>query len=207
MYGVVEGERSKRGFAAMALCLRAALRSIEQTARALAAAEACGVVHGTSSRRISCWNRIQAAVRRLFKVIDYGIAKILNPKQNAASSKLEPDSLDPGLSPARAVRSFRTDEIDTRSDIYSLGATFWYLLSGRVHLLGARSETLRQTGRGTPARAMKKLTPGACGSRCCSRCWLSIQRSAANCAGTLSVITAVTQNSARKHARAGSDRS
>ena len=61
-----------------------------------------------------------------------------------------PNKLKPGFIGTPAFASpeqFAPSEqmkIDTRSDIYSLGVTFWYLLSGRVPFVGRTLEEIRR---------------------------------------------------------------
>src|SRR5437667_11960937 len=80
----------------------------------------------------------------IVKVIDYGVAKTLAP-----DSKLSAEQTQTGFigtpafaSPEQFAQSGET-RIDTRCDIYSLGVTFWYLLSGRVPFLGRTLEEVR----------------------------------------------------------------
>src|SRR5260370_11929089 len=60
--------------------LAQALEAIEQTARALAAAEACGVVHRDIKPSNIMLESEPGGCTPIVKVIDYGIAKILNPE-------------------------------------------------------------------------------------------------------------------------------
>src|SRR5437588_11673403 len=126
------------------LPLALALEIIEQAARALAAAEKCGVVH----RDIKPYNIMlesDPSGALIVKVIDYGIAKILNPDAEHGADKTRPGFIEtPAFaSPERFAPSGQS-KIDTRSDIYSLGATFWYLLSGRVPFVGRTLEEIRE---------------------------------------------------------------
>jgi len=136
-----------------------------QVSSALAAAEKQGLVH----RDLKPANLMFVAaapnandsspgkaekVDAVVKVIDFGVAKALAEK---------PDEM--GLThggfvgtPAFASPEQFTDaQVDVRSDIYSLGATLWYLLTGNRPFQGATIEQIRasQQSRVLPIEQLK----------------------------------------------------
>jgi serine/threonine protein kinase/Tfp pilus assembly protein PilF len=134
---LVEGETLEakvRREAPMPLAL--ALEVIEQVARALAAAEACGVVH-RDIKPSNIMLESDAAGAPVVKVIDYGIAKILDPEAEGGAEQTQAGFIGtPAFASPEQFVCVGHTTIDTRADIYSLGATFWYLLSGRVPFVG-----------------------------------------------------------------------
>lgn len=119
-----------------------ALEILEQVARALAAAEACGVVHRDikpSNIMLEC----DPGGTPIVKVIDYGVAKMLAP--DALPGEFQTQSGFIGTPAFASPEQFSEGEtrIDTRSDIYSLGVTFWYLLCGRAPFVGRTLEEVR----------------------------------------------------------------
>src|SRR5689334_18795177 len=119
-----------------------ALEVIEQAARALAAAEKCGVVHRDIKPSNIMLESDPGGGAPIVKVIDYGIAKILDPGAERGAEKTQPGFIGtPAFASPEQFAPSEQMKIDTRSDIYSLGATFWYLLSGRVPFVGG---TLRE---------------------------------------------------------------
>src|SRR6266568_4753092 len=124
--------------------LAQALEVIEQTARALAAAEACGVVHRDIKPSNIMLESDPGGCAPIVKVIDYGIAKILNPEAERGAEKTQPGFIGtPAFASPEQFAPSEQTKIDTRSDIYSLGATFWYLLSGRVPFVGRTLNDIR----------------------------------------------------------------
>jgi parallel beta-helix repeat protein len=117
-----------------------ALRVVLQVAQALEAAQARALIH----RDIKPGN-IMAVANRAgsldVKLIDFGLAK------GAASETLDAARItrtqDFVGSPAFASpEQCETKKLDIRSDIYSLGVTLWYLLSGKRPFSGSVGEVM-----------------------------------------------------------------
>jgi serine/threonine protein kinase/Tfp pilus assembly protein PilF len=118
--------------------LALALELIEQTARALAAAEKCGVVH-RDIKPSNIMLESDPGGALIVKVIDYGIAKILDPEAEPGAEQTQTGFIGtPAFASPEQFAPSEQTKIDTRSDIYSLGATFWYLLTGRVPFVGRK---------------------------------------------------------------------
>jgi len=123
--------------------LAMALEVIEQATRALAAAEAGGVVH----RDIKPSNLMlesDASEALIVKVIDYGVAKIMAAQSEPGAEQTQAGFLGtPAFASPEQFAGAGQVPIDTRSDIYALGVTFWYLLTGRTPFVGRTMEEIR----------------------------------------------------------------
>src|SRR5712671_444852 len=120
--------------------LALALEVIEQTARALAAAEACGVVH-RDIKPSNIMLESDASGTLVVKVIDYGVAKVLSPQAGAVAEQTQAGFIGtPAFASPEQFAENGKSRIDTRSDIYSLGVTLWFLLCGRTPFVGRTLE-------------------------------------------------------------------
>src|SRR6476661_2397043 len=123
--------------------LASALEVIEQAARALAAAEACGLVH-RDIKPSNIMMEADASGALVVKVIDYGIAKVLASEAEGGAEQTQTGFIGtPAFASPEQFASSGQTRVDTRSDIYSLGVTFWYLLSGRVPFVGRTLSDIR----------------------------------------------------------------
>jgi serine/threonine protein kinase/Tfp pilus assembly protein PilF len=123
--------------------LSLALEITEQAARALAAAEACGVVH-RDIKPSNIMLESDASGALVVKVIDYGVAKVLAPQAGAAAEQTQAGFIGtPAFASPEQFAENGKSRIDTRSDIYSLGVTLWFLLCGRTPFVGRTLEEIR----------------------------------------------------------------
>jgi len=117
-----------------------ALEVIEQTARGLAAGEARGVIH----RDLKPSNLMIESDRSgqpMVKIIDYGVAKVM---ASDATIQTQAEFIGtPAFASPEQFDEAGQQQIDTRSDIYALGITFWYLLTGRTPFASRSIEEIR----------------------------------------------------------------
>src|SRR5438034_1362802 len=125
------------------LPLAVALKIIEQATLALAAAEVCGVVHrDIKPSNLMLQSDASEALR--VKVIDYGVAKVMGPQAEPGAEQTQAGFIGtPAFASPEQFAGAGQLPIDTRSDIYSLGVTLWYLLSGRTPFVGRTMEEIR----------------------------------------------------------------
>jgi len=123
--------------------LASALEVIEQAARALAVAEACGVVH-RDIKPSNIMLESDASGVVTVKLIDYGVAKVMGPQPEPGIEQTQAGFIGtPAFASPEQFAGAGQLPIDTRSDIYSLGVTFWYLLTGRTPFVGRTMEQIR----------------------------------------------------------------
>ena len=123
--------------------LAVALDVIEQAARALAAAEACGVVH-RDIKPSNVMLESDPSGTPTVKLIDYGVAKVMGPQTQSGAEQTHAGFIGtPAFASPEQFAGAGQLPVDTRSDIYSLGVTLWYLLTGRTPFVGRTMEEIR----------------------------------------------------------------
>src|SRR5229473_8224510 len=124
--------------------LAVALDVTEQAARALAAAGACGVVHrDIKPSNVMLESDPSGALR--VKLIDYGVAKVMGPQTQSGAEQTHAGFIGtPAFASPEQFAGAGQLPVDTRSDIYSLGVTLWYLLTGRTPFVGRSMEEIRK---------------------------------------------------------------
>jgi serine/threonine protein kinase len=127
------------------LPVSATLEVAEQIARALAAAEKHGLVHRDlkPSNIMVVSGEPDTPDRLAVKVIDFGLAKPVVATLAASDQPQPRFSGTPGFASPEQLTTGGTSP-DARSDIYSLGATLWYLLSGKPPFAGRTRSELRE---------------------------------------------------------------
>ncbi|HEV7402303.1 MAG TPA: protein kinase, partial [Chthoniobacteraceae bacterium] len=126
-----------------------ALQICLQVARALAAAEQFGLVH----RDIKPSNLmlVREDDELCAKVIDFGLAQCQLGEDEEGSSFSTTTSGFVGTPNYASPEQLEEKEIDHRSDIYSLGATLWYMLAGVPPFSGSVARVVSQHLSAEPA--------------------------------------------------------
>lgn len=123
------------------LDVRSTIAIARQVVSALGAAERCGVIHRDLKPGNIMLVRPEDESQPLqVKVIDFGLAKVVG-------EVADPMTLTQGGfvgTPAFASpEQFAHEPLDVRSDIYSLGATLWFALTGKTPFAGRDVEEIR----------------------------------------------------------------
>jgi serine/threonine protein kinase len=147
---LIEGETlEERVRRAGPLDVRTTIKIAQQVASALAAAEKRGLIHrDLKPANLMLINPDDAEERGTpdciiptIKIIDFGLAKALN-------APVDPMRLTYGGfigTPAFASpEQFRNAALDVRADIYSLGATLWFALTGKTPFGGHSVEDIHR---------------------------------------------------------------
>jgi len=147
------------------LSIDGALEIVTQVAHALAAAEMQGLVHRDLKPSNIMLVAAQQPAGPAVKVIDFGLAKAVDPTSGIGENETRHGFVGTPTyaSPEQFARS-EDRRVDTRSDIYSLGATLWYLLCGRTPFLGNTLEEIhtKQVNRALPVEQLTaKRVPAA----------------------------------------------
>ncbi len=142
------------------LPLGQAIEYVIQAARGLAAAHAEGIVH----RDIKPSNLMLDAAGTV-RVLDLGLARIAedaNPFGQAAATRLTASGMYMGtvdyMAPEQAEDARK---VDHRADIYSLGCTLYYLLTGREPFAGETVLKLLMAHLERPAPPLRGARPDA----------------------------------------------
>ena len=145
---LIEGETlQERVHRTGPLGVRATIETAQQVAAALAAAEKHGLVH----RDLKPANLMLVASdgetigadqkneKLLVKIIDFGLAKALNAQTDPMSLTRDGFVGTPAFA---SPEQFEHSALDVRSDIYSLGVTLWFALTGKTPFAGHSVEEI-----------------------------------------------------------------
>jgi serine/threonine-protein kinase len=121
---------------------KAVLEIAIQIAQALMAAAAHGLIHrDLKPSNIMLTRDGTDAAELQVKIIDFGLAKVI------ADTGGEPDLTHGqfvGTPKFASPEQFKSGPVDVRSDIYSLGATLWFALTGKTPFFGENIEEIRR---------------------------------------------------------------
>jgi serine/threonine protein kinase len=119
-----------------------AVQITRQVARALIAADKQKLVHRDIKPSNIMLVRDEDEDHLLVKVIDFGLAKSLSPGPDQSVTVTVGGFV--GTPHFASPEQLEERDIDIRSDIYSLGATLWFMLSGKPPFQGSMASVIHQ---------------------------------------------------------------
>lgn len=128
------------------------VRLLLQICASLAEAHAFGLIHGDvkPDNVLVC---VRGLVPDVVKVVDFGLARAIDP-----AGRSDDSTTVMGTAHYMAPEAVRTPaSIDARSDVYSLGAVAYYLLTGTELFHGAPAAVLSQQIHALPQRPSSRL--------------------------------------------------
>jgi serine/threonine protein kinase/Tfp pilus assembly protein PilF len=146
---LIEGETlEQRVRRAGPLNARTTIKIAQQVTSALAAAEKCGLVHrdlkpanlmlvSSDGERAHVTNN----TKLLVKIIDFGLAKAIHTQTDPKSLTHDRFVGTPAFA---SPEQFEHSALDVRSDIYSLGETIWFALTGKTPFGGHSVEEIHR---------------------------------------------------------------
>ena len=133
------------------------LSYVAQVAAGLQHAHSKGIVH----RDIKPAN-LMITKEGAIKILDMGLARsVLNESDNLTGTLDEEAPARWGRSTSSHPNRRSSQPVDERSDLYSLGATLFYLLTGQVPFKGQRTQVLMQHQMAPPPQLSKTLKVNA----------------------------------------------
>ncbi len=145
---LVEGARTLRSCVERTLPWPEATALVLQAARGLAAAAEFAVVH----RDIKPHNIIVSS-RGIAKLADFGLAR------SGDSTDLTSQGMVLGTPAYMAPEACRSEPVDGRSDLYSLGVTWFQLLCGRTPFLADNTPAMLRAQVDDPPPRIEQLVP------------------------------------------------
>ena len=136
-----------------------ALRLAAQVTKALAAAEKRGLIHrDLKPANIMLANEAGPSDDAWVKIIDFGLAKAVGDEAaaNSAETLLTQGGFH-GTPQFASPEQIENANVDVRSDIYSLGVTLWFALTGELPFAGRSLAEVRdrQVNRPLPEERLK----------------------------------------------------
>ena len=137
-----------------------------QVTRALIGAAERGLVHRDLKPGNIMLARNQDGAHLEVKVIDFGLAKAIDP---AGEMELTHGGFV-GTPAFASPEQFAHGAIDARADVYALGVTMWFALTGRLPIAGTTIEEIRERQRqhALPLRTIGETRPCRAPSSLCS---------------------------------------